>query len=45
MEILKGIPVSAGFAIGEAFILDSEECVIPRRFISEEATRWVTGRC
>lgn len=34
MEILKGIPVSPGFAIGEAFILDSEESVIPRRFIS-----------
>lgn len=36
MEILKGIPVSPGFAIGEAFILDSEESVIPRRFISME---------
>ena len=35
MEILKGIPVSPGFAIGEAFILDSEESVIPRRFVSE----------
>jgi phosphotransferase system enzyme I (PtsI) len=35
MEILKGIPVSPGFAIGEAFILDSEESVIPRRFISQ----------
>ncbi len=35
MEILKGIPVSPGFAIAEAFILDSEESVIPRRFISE----------
>lgn len=36
MEILKGIPVSPGFAIGEAFILGSEESVIPRRFISLE---------
>ncbi len=36
MEILKGIPVSPGFAIGEAFILDSEESVIPRRFITHE---------
>lgn len=35
MEILKGIPVSPGFAIGEAFILDSEEAVIPRRFITQ----------
>ncbi len=34
MEILKGIAVSPGFAIGEAFILGSEESVIPRRFIS-----------
>lgn len=36
MEILKGIAVSPGFAIGEAFILGSEESVIPRRFISVE---------
>ena len=34
MEILKGIPVSPGFAIAEAFIIDSEEAVIPRRFIT-----------
>ncbi len=34
MEILKGLPVSPGFAIGEAFILGSEESVIPRRFVS-----------
>lgn len=36
MEILKGIPVSPGFAIGEAFILDSDQSVIPRRFISSD---------
>lgn len=36
MEILKGIPVSPGFAIGEAFILDSDQAVIPRRFISSD---------
>lgn len=34
MEVLKGIPVSLGFAIGEAFVLGNEESVIPRRFIS-----------
>lgn len=34
MEVLKGIPVSPGFAIGEAFVLGNEESVIPRRFIS-----------
>ncbi len=34
MEVLKGIPVSTGFAIGEAFVLGNEESVIPRRFIS-----------
>lgn len=34
MEILKGIPVSAGVAIAEAFIFEStENIVIPRRFI------------
>ncbi len=36
MEILKGIPVSPGFAIAEAFLLDSDESVIPRRFITAE---------
>lgn len=44
MEILKGIPVSAGFAIGEAFILDSEESVIPRRFISQDEVDYEVAR-
>ncbi|MFH0911227.1 MAG: phosphoenolpyruvate-utilizing N-terminal domain-containing protein [Planctomycetota bacterium] len=33
MEILKGIPVSPGFAIAEAYIISSKELDIPRRFI------------
>ncbi|MBI4576458.1 MAG: phosphoenolpyruvate--protein phosphotransferase [Planctomycetes bacterium] len=36
MEIKKGIPVSPGYAIGEAFVLDSEEFRIPQRFIRED---------
>ena len=36
MDILKGIPVSPGFAIGEAFVLCSEETTISRRFISSD---------
>lgn len=35
MEIIKGIPVSPGVAIGNAFILDSEEVRIPERFAQE----------
>lgn len=33
MEILKGIPVSPGVFIGEAFLLDGEEMRIPERFV------------
>jgi len=33
MEIRKGIPVSPGIAIREAFVLDSEEATIPRRTV------------
>lgn len=36
MEILKGIPVSPGFVIAEAFVMASKELDIPRRFIKEE---------
>jgi phosphotransferase system enzyme I (PtsI) len=36
MEILKGIPVSPGFVIAEAFVMASRELDIPRRFIQEE---------
>ncbi len=34
MEIKKGIPVSPGFVVREAFVLDSEEVRIPQRFIA-----------
>lgn len=33
MEIRKGIPVSRGYAIGKAFVLDTEEFRIPKRTI------------
>jgi len=36
MEIRKGIPVSPGIAIQEAFVLDSEEATIPRRIVRSE---------
>ncbi len=36
MEIRKGIPVSPGYAVGEAFILDTEEVRIPRRQVRPE---------
>lgn len=38
MEIKRGIPVSAGVAIGEAFILDDEHYQIARRFISNQTS-------
>ncbi len=54
MEIKKGIPVSPGIVIKEAFILDSEDYRIPRRTVSpssvdneiahlEKALRSATG--
>ncbi|MBI2899595.1 MAG: phosphoenolpyruvate--protein phosphotransferase [Planctomycetes bacterium] len=37
MEIIrKGIPVSSGFAIGEAIVLDTEEFRIPQRTVAPE---------
>ncbi|MBI3831380.1 MAG: phosphoenolpyruvate--protein phosphotransferase [Planctomycetes bacterium] len=36
MEILKGIPVSPGVYIGEAFLLVGEEVRIPERFVPAE---------
>ncbi len=36
MELKKGIPVVPGYTIGEAFVLDSEEYRIPRRYVSSE---------
>ena len=37
MQILKGIPVSPGVAIGEAMIIDNEGFRIPRRFVARDA--------
>ncbi|MBI5365974.1 MAG: phosphoenolpyruvate--protein phosphotransferase [Planctomycetes bacterium] len=39
MEIRRGIPVSPGIAIGEAFVLDSEDSPITRRVIEEHGIR------
>jgi len=36
MEILKGIPVSPGVYIGEAFVLEGEDVRIPERFVLVE---------
>ena len=36
MEILKGIPVSSGVYIGEAFLQESEELRIPQLFVLDE---------
>ena len=36
MEIKKGIPVSPGFVVRDAFVLDSEEVRIPQRFIEPD---------
>jgi phosphotransferase system enzyme I (PtsI) len=37
--ILKGIPAAPGIVIGMAYLLDSEELVIPRRKITKEDIR------
>lgn len=34
--VLKGIPASPGIAMGPAFLMDTEEPVVPRRQISDE---------
>ncbi|MGE3854950.1 MAG: phosphoenolpyruvate--protein phosphotransferase [Planctomycetota bacterium] len=48
MEIKRGIPVSPGVVIAEAFVLDTEEFRIPRRFrdgdSSTEITRFLAAR-
>ena len=36
MEILKGIPVSPGVYIGEAFLMESEEVRIPEIAIADD---------
>src|ERR1041384_4225844 len=38
MEILKGIPVSPGVYIGEAFLQESEEARIPELYVLSELT-------
>lgn len=37
MQVLQGIAVSAGIAIGEALVIDNEGLVISRRTIEREA--------
>ncbi len=44
MEIKRGIPVSPGIAIGEAFLLEAEGVRIPRHFISESQIESEVGR-
>ncbi len=44
MEIRKGIGVSPGYAIGEAFVLSDEEFVIPRKEISAKEIEAETVR-
>ncbi len=34
--VLKGIPAASGIAYGPAFILDSQEFIVPKRIISED---------
>jgi len=36
MEVLKGIPVSPGISIGQAFLLDTEGVRIPEHFIRDD---------
>ena len=35
MQLKKGIPVSPGIAIRQAFVLDTEELRIPQRFVEK----------
>jgi phosphotransferase system enzyme I (PtsI) len=44
VEIKKGIPVSPGFVVREAFVLDSEEVRIPQRFIEPDQTEAEVAR-
>jgi phosphotransferase system enzyme I (PtsI) len=44
MEVRKGIPVSPGIAIREAFVLDSEEATIRRRIVRPEEVEAETER-
>ena len=44
MQILKGIPVSPGVAIGEVFLLEAEGVRIPRHFITPVKVEWEVQR-
>ena len=44
MEILKGIPVSPGMFIGEAFLQQSEEVRIPQLYVLDELMDGETKR-
>ena len=44
MEVLKGIPVSPGIAIGQAFLLDSEGVRIPEHFIRDDQVEHEVSR-
>ena len=44
MQILQGIAVSPGVAIGEALVIDQEGFRIPRRFVARNAVEHELGR-
>ncbi|MFH1423262.1 MAG: phosphoenolpyruvate--protein phosphotransferase, partial [Planctomycetota bacterium] len=44
MEIKKGIPVSSGFVVGEAFLMDAEKVRISRHFIDGSEAETETAR-
>ncbi len=44
MEIRKGIAVSPGYAVGDAFLLDAEEVRVPRRQVRPEEVEGEVGR-
>ena len=44
MQILEGIAVSPGVAIGEALVIDQEGFRIPHRFVGRDATEHELGR-
>lgn len=44
MQVLQGIAVSPGVAIGEAFVLDDEGFRIPRHFVARDAVDDELGR-
>ena len=44
MQVLQGIAVSPGVAIGEALVIDQEGFRIPKRFVTRDATEHELGR-